>query len=315
MDKVALFFAGQGAQYSGMGKQLYETSPAAKAVFDAAEAMRPGTIEQCFNGSAEELTQTINTQPCLFVVDLACARALVEAGVQPAMTTGFSLGELAASAFTGMLSFEDAFTVVLKRAELMQKAAEKNPGAMAAVLRLEASKVEELCASLPQVYPVNYNAPGQTVVSGSEEGLAQLEQVVKEAGGRVMRLAVGGSFHSPFMAEASDEFRAFLDGFTLAEPALDLYANATAQPYQQTTHNASERATLLAQQIKSPVYFQTTVEHMIAAGATVCIEVGAGKTLCGLIKKIDSSVQHVLNVQDSESLHSTVGQLKELDLC
>lgn len=314
MDKIAFFFAGQGAQYSGMGASLTEVSPAAHAVFEAADALRPGTSKQCFGASAEELAQTINTQPCLFVVDLACAAALNEAGITPSMLAGFSLGELAALAYTGMLSFEEAFALVIKRAELMQEAAKQHPGSMAAILRLSATQVEELCEPFEGVYPVNYNAPEQTVVSGTDTALEKLEASVKEAGGRMMKLAVGGSFHSPFMAEASSALRAYLDTTHLAAPVLSLYANATAQPYPSGESASNERADLLARQVKSPVLFQASVENMVQAGARICIELGAGKTLSGLIKKIDSSVK-VLNVQDASSLNETLSTLKELGAC
>lgn len=312
MGRVAFLFAGQGAQYPGMGASLYQTSPAAQAVFDKADRLRPGTSEQCFKGTAEELAETINTQPCLFTVDYACAAALQEAGVNPDLLAGFSLGELAAVTFANMLSFEEAFTLVTKRAELMQASAKKHPGAMTAVLRLEAKRVEELAASVAGVYPVNYNAPGQTVVSGNEEALTEFEAAVKEAGGRAMRLAVSGSFHSPFMAEASKALREYLGTLDLAAPTLSLYANVTAEPYGASKENSS--AELLAQQVQSPVLFQQSIEHMIRDGATAFIEVGAGKTLRGLVKKIDPSV-FVSNVQDTESLQGTLELLKEADLC
>ena len=159
MGKIAFVFSGQGAQYSGMGKALYASSPAAKAVFDMADSLRPGTARQCFEGSMEELTQTVNTQPCVFAVDLAAARALAERGIQPDCVAGFSLGEIAALAFAGVLSDEEAFRLVCKRGELMDKAARENPGAMVAVLKLTSAQTEELCQRFEKTYPVNSRQP------------------------------------------------------------------------------------------------------------------------------------------------------------
>ena len=203
MGKIAFVFSGQGAQYSGMGKALYASSPAAKAVFDMADSLRPGTARQCFEGSMEELTQTVNTQPCVFAVDLAAARALAERGIQPDCVAGFSLGEIAALAFAGVLSDEEAFRLVCKRGELMDKAARENPGAMVAVLKLTSAQTEELCQRFEKTYPVNYNSPAQTVVATTTENADAFCQAVKAAGGKAKVLPVSGAFHSPFMADAA----------------------------------------------------------------------------------------------------------------
>ena len=169
MNKTVFLFTGQGAQYPGMGKSLYDSVPAARKIFAEAECMRPGIIELCFEGNAEELSLTQNTQPCLFVVDCACAAALESAGVKAEAAAGFSLGELAAVAFGGILSFQNAFKLVCERARLMMAAAQEHPGAMTAVLKLDAETVERIAQSYNNVFPVNYNCPGQTVVSGSHD--------------------------------------------------------------------------------------------------------------------------------------------------
>ena len=174
MAKTVFVFSGQGAQYPSMGKELYENSPAAKAVFDMAETIRPGTIKQCFEGTKEELSITINTQPCMFAVDLAAAAAVKEAGINPDYIAGFSLGEIAAVAFAGILSYEEAFKLVCRRAELMDKAATENKGAMAAILKLTTDKVEEICKKYNKAWTVNYNCPGQTVVAASEDEIDAL---------------------------------------------------------------------------------------------------------------------------------------------
>lgn len=285
MDKIAFVFAGQGAQAPGMGRDFYENCAPARKAFDRAEAIRPGTLKQCFEGPAEELTRTVNAQPCLFLTDYVCALAAAEAAGRPAFCAGFSLGEMAAAAFSGLLSFEEAFRLVMKRAELMQACAEKNPGAMFAVVKLSAEKVEAICGSLPKAYPVNFNCPGQTVVACAQETAEALQARVRADGGRAIRLNVSGAFHSPFMREASEGMRAALQNAVFSATAMPLYANLTARPYE-----AGEEADTLSKQISSPVRWQETVEHMISQGANLFVEVGPGNTLAGLIQKIDPGV-------------------------
>ena len=169
MGKIAFVFSGQGAQAPGMGLDLWEHSPAARAVFDRADALRPGTSEQCFHGTEEELKETKNTQPCMFAMELAAAAALQERGLAPDMAAGFSLGELSALCCAGAADFDTLFQLVSLRGELMQAAAEAEPTAMAAVVKLTSAQVEDLCAGFRRVYPVNYNCPGQTTVSGARE--------------------------------------------------------------------------------------------------------------------------------------------------
>ena len=299
MGKTVFVFSGQGAQYSGMGKSLYENSPAAKAVFDMAENIRPGTIRQCFEGSAEELSLTINTQPCVFAADLAAAAAVKEAGITPDFVAGFSLGEIAAIAFAGMLSYEDAFRLVCKRAELMDKAANENKGAMAAVMKLTPEKVEEICSGFEKAYPVNYNSPAQTVVAAAEEEIDALCEKVKEAKGKAVRLKVSGAFHSPFMKDAAEGLAAYLEDAELKTPEIPVYANFTAQPYE------GDYKALIAAQVQNPVRWQKTVENLIEQGADRFIEVGVGKTLTGLIKKINAGVEAV-NIENKEGLDALV---------
>lgn len=306
MGKIAFVFSGQGAQYSGMGESLAKTSAAAKNVFELADLIRPGTSAQCFSGTDEELKMTGNTQPCLFCVELAAAEALREAGVRPDMLAGFSLGEIAALAFSGAVSYGDGFSMVCRRGELMQRAGEKNPGVMVAVLKLGAGQVEDLCSHYTQVFPVNYNCPGQTVVAGTPDMIEEFKRDIKTAGGRAMPLKVGGGFHSSFMAEAAGEFEAVLDEYTLEEPEVTLYSNYTGKPYE-----GGDARENLAAQIKNPVRWQEIIEDMIASGADTFIEVGPGKTLCGLIGKISREVQ-TYNVEDYDSLQMT---LRGLGVC
>ena len=305
MGKIAFVFAGQGAQYPGMGKALYEASAAARYVFDQVEDVRPGTLEQCFSGDKETLFRTINTQPCLFAVDLACAMALVEAGVRPDMAAGFSLGELAAAAFAQMLPLKEAARLVCRRAERMDACAAGKKTAMAAVLRLSEEQVEKLCADFENVYPVNYNCPGQIVVSGDEGQIAALGERVAALKGRAMRLNVSGAFHSPYMHEAALDLADYLRTLRFAAPALPVYANCTAEPYTVET-----AASLLSRQVENPVRWEQSVRAMIAQGADTFIECGAGKTLSGLISKIDKDVK-TLRVEDPETLRQTLESLKE----
>lgn len=285
MGKIAFVFSGQGAQYSGMGKAMAAASPAAKAVFDMADSVREGTSRQCFEGSAEELCQTVNTQPCVFATDLAAAYALKERGITPDCVAGFSLGEIAALAFAGMLSDEEAFRLVCKRGELMDKAAHDNPGAMAAVMKLTPAQTEDICKQFDKTYPVNYNSPAQTVVATTTENAESFCQAVKEAGGKAKLLAVSGAFHSPFMAQAAQELAAYMQKLTFAEPQTVIYSDVTAKPYE------GDYKALVKAQVESPVRWQSIVENMIADGVDTFIEVGVGKTLTGLIKRISGDVK------------------------
>lgn len=285
MGKIAFIFSGQGAQYSGMGKELYDNSPAAKAVYDMADSIRKGTSKQCFEGTTEELCKTVNTQPCVFTADLAAAYALVEKGIKPDCVAGFSLGEIAALAFSKMLSDEEAFKLVCKRGELMDKAATENPGAMAAVMKILPEQVEEICSKFDKTYPVNYNSPAQTVVATTSENADAFCEAVKEAGGRAKLLAVSGAFHSPFMADAAKGLEEYMKDIEFSQPQTVIYSDVTAQPYD------GDFKALVKAQVESPVKWQTIVENMIADGVDTFIEVGVGKTLTGLVKRINGDVK------------------------
>lgn len=304
MGKIAFVFAGQGAQYAGMGKELYDCSDAAKSIFDKIEILRPGTIQQCFSGTKEELSVTANTQPCLFAVDLAIAKALKAEGISPDAVAGFSLGEIPALIFAGMLSLEDGFKLVCKRADAMHNAALENPGGMAAVLKLKPEAVVSLCAENTGTFPVNFNSPAQTVVAGKKEALPGLIKAVKDAGGMAVPLAVSGAFHSPFMKAASDELNAFLQDLLVEAPGCAVYANISAKPY--TKENFKQ---WLTEQVMSPVLWQATVENMITDGFDTFIEVGPGKTLSGLIKKIAPQAS-VYNVETETDFHRVLEALK-----
>ena len=280
MGRVSFVFSGQGDQFPGMGRELYENSPAAARVFAQCEALRPGTIRQCFGGSVEELKETANTQPCLFAMELAACAALAEKNITPDAVAGFSLGEVCAATAAGCFDLETGFSLVCKRGGLMQAESEKHDSAMAAVVRLTAQQVTALCADFSSIWPVNFNCPGNTTVSGLAVQMPAFTAAVKAAGGRALPLNVKGAFHSPLMEPAAQAFAGELKGMKV--PKIPLYSNVTGGLY-------GEKA-LLAQQIASPVRWETIVRNMIADGVDTFVEIGPGRTLTNMIKKIDPNV-------------------------
>ncbi len=303
MGKIAFVFAGQGAQYPGMGQSLCENFSTVKRLYENADTLRPGTSEQSFTGTDVLLKQTINTQPCVFLADLAAALALNERGISADLCAGFSLGELAALAYSGVFTHTDAFEAVTFRAVCMDRASRAMDGepAMAAVMKLTAEEVESICADLDGVYPVNYNSPGQIAISGTKTGIEAFCE--KATGVRVIPIPVSGAFHSPYMATASAEFENVLTKYHINPPDVPVYANLTGEIYP------TDVVTTLAEQMKSPVRWQKTIENMIADGADTFIECGPGKTLAGLIKRIDKSVK-VYSVQDTDTLDAAVAAIK-----
>ena len=280
MARIAFVFAGQGAQHPGMGEGLYNHNSRVRALFDASDAIRPGTRAMCFSGSDAELCQTENTQPCLFLCDLAAAFALEDAGIHAFAAAGFSLGELPALTFAGAMEPMTGFSVTAKRGELMGAACGNTDTAMYAVLKLENGTVEEICARYAYVTPVNYNAPGQLVISGDKTELAAAAADIKAVGGRCIPLAVAGAFHSPYMDAPAEAFGAYLHTVTLTPSRIPVYANRTAAAYD------GEIIGTLADQMNHPVLWEQTVRRMTDDGIDVFIECGPGNTLSKLITKI-----------------------------
>ncbi len=280
MGKIAFLFSGQGAQHPGMGKDLYENYSEVAILFNKAESLRPGTLAQMFEGDEATLRNTANTQPCLYLVDLAAALAVKNAGIVPNVVAGFSLGEIPALAFAGAYSVETGFEIACARGRHMARAAEETPAGMAAVVKLPNETVEELASHYSAVYPVNYNFTGQLVVSGSTEELPKFYEEVKAAGGYALPLKVGGGFHSPFMTPAVAEFEKDLAGFDINTPSLPIYANLTAALYETNV-----RETMCAQ-INHPVLWERIILSMSEQGVTTFIETGIGNTLQKLVEKI-----------------------------
>lgn len=307
MGNVAFLFAGQGAQHPAMGVDLIEASPAAAEVFAIVDEVRPGTSEQCRSASKEELSQTENTQPCVFVHDLAAATALRERGVVPAACAGFSLGEVAALTFAGAFDTRAGFELACERAALMATAAERHPGGMRAVIKLDAAQVENLAAQAGEdCWPVNYNSPQQTVVAGAPDALQTLDVLVKEAGGRAMKVAVSGAFHSPYMAEATEGLATYIQAGHAPSPLLiPVMANMTAAPYPADSRAVSD---VLANQVSNAVRWVDTLHALQDQGIDTFIEVGPGKTLSGLVKRTLSDVR-VYSCETAEQVAAIADEL------
>ena len=285
----AFVFPGQGAQFVGMGKDLYENNPVAKEMFDEAnEILGFNITDLMFNGTDEDLRQTKVTQPAIFLHSVILAKTMGD-DFNPDMVAGHSLGEFSALVAAGALSFEDGLRLVSARAQAMQKACEKTPSTMAAVLALPDAKVEELCASVTEgvVVPANYNCPGQIVISGSIEGVDAACAKMLEAGAkRALKLKVGGAFHSPLMEPARAELADAIAHTDFHAPKCPVYQNVNAEPQ---TDPETIKKNLIAQ-LTAPVRWTQTVQNMIAAGADTFVEVGPGAVLQGLVKKISSEV-------------------------
>jgi [acyl-carrier-protein] S-malonyltransferase len=284
----AFVFPGQGAQFVGMGQDLYNDSPLANDLFEQANTILGFRItDLMFNGTDEDLRQTRVTQPAVFLHSVILAQTLGD-DFKPEMVAGHSLGEFSALVVAGAISFEDGLRLVYKRAKAMQAAGEANPGTMAAVLALADEKVEAICAGINDtVVPANYNCPGQLVISGTESGIdAACEQLLAAGAKRALKLKVGGAFHSPLMEPAKVALAEAIECTTFKAPACPVYQNVSTKG---ETDPATIKANLIAQ-LTSPVRWTQSVQQMIADGATDFTEVGPGNVLQGLIKKIDAEV-------------------------
>lgn len=309
MSKIAFLFSGQGAQVPGMMQDIAEASPAAANIFHIAdEALGRGISELTFRGTQEELNLTHNTQPCMLAAELAALAALTERGFFPDAVAGFSLGEYAALVAAGMLSAEDALRVIQIRADAMQEAVPVGKGAMAAVMKQDADTVKALCdAADGYVIPVNYNCPGQIVISGETAGVDSFIALAKERKIRTVKLPVSAPFHCALMAPASEKLAEAFKTVRFTKPTLPCYSNVDALPYREDVDIAAQ----LCMQAKSPVLWEQTLRNMKKDGVNVFVEIGPGNTLSKFVAKTLEDA-YVVNIDSMESVVAyTEGQQNE----
>ncbi|MEW6009033.1 MAG: ACP S-malonyltransferase [Candidatus Omnitrophota bacterium] len=297
--KIAYIFPGQGAQYVGMGKDLFEKSSAAKEIFKRADkTLNIPLSEICFNASLEELTHTDICQPAILTVSIAALAALKEnSDLSASFAAGLSLGEYSALVASEALSFEDGLTLVRKRGEFMESAAKKTKGKMASVIGLDVSIIRKACEK-NNVFVANLNCPGQVVISGLEDNLKKAsEELIKQGALKVIALEVSGAFHSILMKEASDRLEEVLNGYRIKTPKIEVISNVTAKPVN-TPEEIKEN---LIRQIASSVLWQDSIEYMIKSGVSMFIEIGPGKVLKGLLRRIDPTAQ-ALNIENYDDI-------------
>lgn len=305
--KTAFLFSGQGSQYPAMGKDLLDAYPEFSFIFEAGSDILGYDLSKIiFEASAETLSKTLYTQPSVMAVSLLCFKCAVKNGIEPDAAAGHSLGEFAAMTALEMLSIEDAFKVIKARAEAMDKAASHSDGAMAAVLKLPAEKIEEICSSISgYVVPVNYNSPLQTVIAGETSALDEAASALKSAGARVMPLKVSSAFHSKLMQPAADEFYDNIKSIRFSKPVQPFYSNVTGDILE----DFSDMHRLLAKHIVSPVRFTNELNRMHNDSITAFAEAGPGAVLTGLVKKTLSDAK-AFSIENTQTLNAAIAGLR-----
>ncbi|MFL0270204.1 ACP S-malonyltransferase [Candidatus Clostridium radicumherbarum] len=305
MSKIAFVFAGQGAQYVGMGKDLAMNISSSKDIFDEADKALGFEISKlCFEGSKEELDKTENTQPAILTTSIAALKALEEQGIKPDITAGLSLGEYSALVCSGVFNFSDAVKLVKKRGRFMQEAVPEGIGSMTAVLGLGANEVREICLQVSShgiVEPANFNCPGQIVIGGEIEAVKIASEMAKEKGAKVIPLSVSAPFHTSMLKSASEKLQEELKAIKLCETGVPVITNVTADYIS----NKNQIKDLLRRQVMSSVLWEDTIRKMLEAGVDTFVEIGPGKVLSGFIKKIDRKVT-TINIEDTKTLEKAL---------
>jgi|Deesub1362A_J573_1020465.scaffolds.fasta_scaffold00120_73 [acyl-carrier-protein] S-malonyltransferase len=311
--RMAFLFPGQGSQYVGMGQELYTDYPAARRVFDCAdEVLGFALTKLCFEGPKEELQKTANTQPAVLATSIACYEILREKGIKPEVLAGHSLGEYTALVVAGAFSFEDALLLVRRRGQLMQEAVPLGTGGMIAVLGLDRDKVERITAEAARagvINAANFNCPGQVVLAGEMPALEEAVKLAKRAGAkRCVPLPVSGPFHSTLMRGAGERLAQALEDVRIRDPRLPVVANVDGS----LLRTADEVGAALVRQIYSPVRWEEGMRYLVESGVETFVEVGPGKVLSGLMKKIARPGNTILNVEDGVSLQKVLAHLEEV---